>query len=309
MNKNLYVILPYYNYFHNIEREKNLLNFIRLYSGIENCKLILIEGIDNESRHLPLDVKHFVHSHIKYNLPQRIWVKENLINLAVRNHLPNDWNYMSWIDSDIYFLNKNWVNQSIELLETNDIIQMFDFSLDQNNSKSQSNATFNVGYINAFMNQNDFFIREFSLKHSGYGWAMNRKFYEKIGGLWEFNIIGSADTIIARSATQNLSREQILMKNQLNVIYSLKYGDQLCEYYDKFNGCKFSFLKSQIYHFFHGKNQHKLYVERHEILKYHDFETSMIKYDENGIIYTDKNDLSLHIENYMNYRENDGVFK
>ena len=309
MNKNLYIIIPYYNYFYNIQRERNLMNFIYLYSNIDNCKIFLVEGVDDKSKHLPLDVKHFVHSHIKYNLPQRIWVKENLINLAVRNHLPNDWNYMSWMDSDIYFFNKDWVNQSIELLETNDIIQMFDFSLDQNNPKSQSNATFNVGYINAFMNQNDLFIREFSLKHAGYGWAMNKKFYEKIGGLWEFNIIGSGDTIIARSATQNLSREEILIKGNLNIIYSSKYADQLCEYYDKFKGCKFSFVKSQIYHFFHGKNHHKLYVERHEILKHHKFETSMIKYDENGIIYTDKEDLSLHIENYMNYRENDGVIQ
>ena len=43
---------------------------------------------------------------IKLRTDHEIWYKENLINIAVR-HLPHDWKYMAWIDTDLEFQNKN----------------------------------------------------------------------------------------------------------------------------------------------------------------------------------------------------------
>jgi hypothetical protein len=304
MNQNLYVIIPYYNYFNNTYREKNLLNFIDLYSKIENCKILVVEGVTETSTNLP-DISNLIYKHIKYNIPQAIWVKENLINLAVKNHLPKDWNYMSWMDGDIYFFEKEWVNNSIELLKKYDIIQMFDFSLNQVRSDNKSVVTFDVGYINAFINSENLFINDFSLKHAGYGWAINKQFYEKIGGLWELNIIGSADTIIARSTTQHLNNDEIFLEEKLNIIYSQKYGEELCEYYKKFKNCNFSFLKSKIYHFYHSHLSRRLYVERHEIPKYHLFNSSMVDYSQDGVIYTNEKYLAENIQSYIEYKEKD----
>ena len=52
-------------------------------------------------------------SMIKLRTDHEIWYKENLINIAVK-HLPHDWKYMAWIDTDLEFQNKDWARETIE---------------------------------------------------------------------------------------------------------------------------------------------------------------------------------------------------
>jgi hypothetical protein len=71
----------------------------------KGIKLITIE-LQNGNRPFVTD------STIKLRTKSIIWHKENLINIAVQ-HLPDDWEYMAWIDSDLEFQNKNWVKETI----------------------------------------------------------------------------------------------------------------------------------------------------------------------------------------------------
>jgi hypothetical protein len=57
--------------------------------------------------------------------------------------------------------------------------------------------------------------------HVGFGWAMTKQFYNKIGNLWEFNISGGADTVIAYSITRRLEKSDIHI-GAINLIYSQK---------------------------------------------------------------------------------------
>jgi hypothetical protein len=53
-----------------------------------------------------------------------MWQKERLLNLAVAA-LPSHVKYVAWLDCDILFENRNWMNEARELLATNIVIQLF----------------------------------------------------------------------------------------------------------------------------------------------------------------------------------------
>jgi hypothetical protein len=319
MNKNLYIILPYYNYFNNKYRVLNIGKFIETYRSINNCKIVIVEGLTAESEPLK-DLSNKVFKHIKYNLPQKIWVKENLINLVLQNHLPQDYNFFCWLDSDIFFENKDWVDHTIDLLKENDAIQMFNFGINQEarveydeipfstfpinrNFKGHSISISSIAYLSGQYDVSNF------RPHTGFGWGMTRNFYNKIGKLWDYNIIGSGDSVIGRSIIQNLNEEKILNTDSLNVIYSEAYVKKILEYYKRFKNCKYSFLPSRIYHLFHGDMKKRLYVQRHNLLKKFNYDTSMVNYNNDGLIYTHKY-VATTIFNYMLLKEvpNPSVF-
>lgn len=49
-------------------------------------------------------------ANLKLRTNDELWFKENLINIAA-SYLPEDWEYMAWIDTDLEFQNKNWVRE------------------------------------------------------------------------------------------------------------------------------------------------------------------------------------------------------
>jgi hypothetical protein len=297
----LYLIIPYYNYFNNFYRQKNLQIFLKRYSKVNNLKIILVEGIFEKQNPLQ-DYSNIAWKHIKYNIPQKIWVKENLINLIIQNHLTKNAEYISWIDGDILFMDNDWVNQIILSLKQYDIIQIFNHAADL---KKDNLVCFNKEDLIKTHNSYLFNLINKKLEngHTGFGWAINRKFYDKIKKLWDYNIIGSGDSITARSAGQSLSEERIFKKNSLNLIYSLKYAQEIYDYYNQFKDAKINYLNSSIVHLWHGDWDSKKYLSRHEILKKYNFDTSFLDYNPDGVIYIKNTDIIKDIEDYFINRE------
>jgi len=259
---------------------------------IQQLNELLFNFIDN--------INYF---HVKYPMPQKIWVKENLINLTIEKHLPKDWQYFSWIDGDVLFENDNWIQSTIDLLKQFDIIQMFSICFNQTNYR-KNYYWGSYGYIYKELKKyHNLNLKEIAPNHTGYAWAMNKEFYKKIGGLWDINIIGSADSIIARCATQNLSNNIILNTDALNAIYSPNYGKKLLEYYLKFKDCKYSYLDNHLFHLYHGDINKRLYVERHEILRSYGYDDSFIRYNKDGVLYLKNKNLQQEIEAYLINRE------
>jgi len=297
MNNNLYAIIPFYNYFNNTKRNIHLSQFINNYCNISNLKIVIAEGVADNT---PLiDHSSLVYSHQKYNTTQKIWIKENLINLAVTAQLPSDWQFMCWIDCDVQFLYPNWVDASIRLLKNYDAIQMFDYVFHWN-EKQDNFYNAHIGYINSLTNK----IDVNGLKHCGMAWGMKRSLYERVGGLWENNVIGSGDTLIGKSITQQFLDKDII-NGQLNYIYSPEYLEQITKYYKLFSGTKYSYLKNPILSGWHGSWDSKKYVDRHKILKKYDFNANFINKNNNGIVNINNKytDLVGDIHEYMETRE------
>lgn len=79
-----------------------------------NCGLL---GSSPEFRHKVITVRN----------SSELWLKENLINLAVTQltHDHPDWQQVGWLDSDLTFVRPNWVGESVQALQHFDFIQPF----------------------------------------------------------------------------------------------------------------------------------------------------------------------------------------
>jgi hypothetical protein len=294
MNNTLYAIIPFYNYFNNSYRNLYLKNFIEKYSHASNLKIVISEGI--YENYLSENYSNVVYKHIKYNVPQKIWIKENLINLAIA-HLPDDWRFIAWVDCDIEFLYPYWVDSTIELLQSYEAVQMFDYVFHWNETKNSFNNA-HIGYINSVVNNLTIKV----LKHFGFAWAINRNFYSRINNLWDNNVIGSGDEVIARSITQRLSYQDI---ERLNYNYSKEYAEQLFAYYKLFSNTNYSYLKVPILNGWHGTWESKKYNERHKILKNYNFDSNFLSKKPDEIICIDNKHAGLvkDISEYIESRE------
>lgn len=285
MNNTLYAIVPYFNYFNNKHRQINLLNFINKYKDALNLKIILVEGITQQELKLNHDINH-----VKYFVNQKIWIKENLINLALQKHLPSDWNYACWLDGDIEFLSNDWVNLTIKALDQFDIIQMFESVILDKGWKDKKL------YGHAYSIKNSSFNNNFN--HTGFAWAINNRLYSQIKSLWEFSLIGSGDNIIANCSSGSLKD---IVNTYALAKYSKDYKKCAFEYEKLFKNCKLGYLPITIKTYYHGSKDKKQYSTRHILLN--NFDISDFTKNKDGILEIINKTYLHNIEKYMESRE------
>lgn len=275
----LYVILPFFNYCCFKKRTELFINFIKEYQNTVGIRIVIAEGIvKGQSAQLP-DFSADVFMHINIELQDRIWIKENLINLAVKR-IPSDWKYLSWIDADITFLNKNWLFETIELLQKNDIVQLFHSAV--NMGPDGESTKVEQGFIYMAQKSGKEFNRtsRYGVWHPGFGWACTRKTYEKIGGLLEVGILGSGDRHMALSL---IGKADASYPGNIG----LSYQEKVVSFQERCAGLIADYVKGTVLHHFHGSIANRKYVDRWKIL------TNNLYNVKNDIYYNDEGVLSL----------------
>jgi hypothetical protein len=228
----------------------------------ERVHLMTIE-LQNGNREFQTD------SIIKLRTKDEIWFKENLINIAVQ-HLPNDWEYMAWIDSDLEFQNKNWVYDTIEALQTYKVVQLFSHCIDL--GIKHETLQVHTGFMYAYCNGEEY--KPASKKYSGnyfhvgYAYAITRKAYDDIGGLLDFAILGSGDNHMCLAFVDkvDLSLNQKLHENYK--LLALIFQERCRKHIKKNVG----FVHGTILHHFHGNKVDRKYVDRWQILVRNQFD-------------------------------------
>jgi hypothetical protein len=238
MNDTLYVIVPYFNFLNKQGFDKNLHLSLKNFKKYSNVQVIVSEASYSGEF---LEVDCF--KHLKYKTSQILWLKENLINLAIKS-LPEDWNYVAWVDRDIEFLNQNWVNETIESLNNFDVIQPWSHVLYLNENKDIQCFT-QIPKEN--ISANCFFLKKRNLNlhtcNPGHAWAANRNFFNKINFLYDKMIFGAGDVILVDCLLKFLDENA----NESEIFYTVPK-----EYKDKYKDIKVSFINGSIYHHFHG---------------------------------------------------------
>lgn len=165
----LYVIAPIFNPQRYRIRWKHYLNFEKhiLDSG---AHLVLIEASFGNRSEVFTEKIHERLTIINVRTNQEIWLKENMINLAIQQ-LPADWKYVAWIDADIQFVRPDWVGETIHQLQHYDIVQMFSvaFDLDPNFMPYGINYSFMHDYVNGVPN------KDMNIEGSSYGKSVMSK--------------------------------------------------------------------------------------------------------------------------------------
>ena len=242
-------------------------------------------------------------SKIKIRTDHELWYKENLINIGV-NHLPKDWEYMAWVDTDLEFQNKDWVRETIEQLQTYKVVQLFSHCIDMG-IKGET-LQVHTGIMYAHVNGEKYVTpsKYSAYFHVGYAWAIRRDAYDAIGGLIDFAILGSADNHTAL-ALLGLVDESLNKKLHPNYIKLCKIFQERCAKNIKQN---VGYVHGTIMHYFHGNKADRKYQDRWKILVDNQFDPLVDIYkDSNGLWQLDDTKIKLRdsIRRYFRERNED----
>ncbi|CAF3350258.1 unnamed protein product [Rotaria sp. Silwood2] len=199
--------------------------------------------------------------HLQLIAPSILWMKENLINVAV-DHLPEHIQYVAWIDTDIEFDRLDWAQLLIEELQHYPIVQLFRLALFLGpNGKSEIlRRDYSFAYSIKYNKPIDPQRYKEWYPHPGYAWAMRRDAFEYMGGLCEFSILGSGDLHFAFAL---LNRIEETFPTRLNENYqrlALNWGERVAEIAQ--GGHNVGYLPVNIWHFWHGSRGNRGYIER-----------------------------------------------
>lgn len=258
VNDKLWVITVYYNPCNYQSRRSTYDKFMYTLKD-SNVNVLTIEcAFDDDKFSLPNDPRI-----IKMRSKSLLWQKERLLNIAA-NLLPDECKYIAWIDCDIVFKNTNWVNETIEVLQTHHIAQLFEYctKLEKGDILDYKNQM-NRSYSFASVTKRDFSVmnteRYDSHGHTGYAWAATREFFDTVG-LYEYAISGSADHFMAHCVYNNFNHciTNALKFDNVQIDHLKEYGKRFYNLVKGRIGC----VSGEIYHLWHGSTKNRNYFSR-----------------------------------------------
>lgn len=249
------------------------------------AKLYTIEIAFGDRIHEITDINN--PRHIQLRSHDELWHKENALNLAI-NRLPNNWQYVAWIDSDILFTRQDWLLETVHQLQHYHIVQMWSHAIDlgpnfeplHTHSSFMYNYHQNHTYPPQGSGYGGYYTNKKNFWHPGYAWAADRFAIDCLGGLIDFAILGSADHHMALSLIGEGKRSVANGIGSRYVKEILRWQDRALEYLSKDIG----YVPGTINHWWHGKKRDRKYRERWDILIDNDFDPDNdIKRDAQGL--------------------------
>jgi hypothetical protein len=277
--------------------------FVRRMEDEENIELYVVELAYGSQKFLVSDSKNKKHLQIRTTIP--IWHKENMINVAVKNLLPQNYKAFAWVDADIEFESNSWALDTLKILNgCKDVVQLFSHCIDLSEKETVLNIFNGFGY--SFCQGKPYITGGKDYWHPGFAWAMTRKAYEKMGGLYDKGVLGSGDNIMALSFIHKAER----MNNEN---YHIDYNESMIECQEKTKDFRLGYIPCVIKHYYHGSKKNRQYTERWKILM--DFQFSPIldiTYDKDGILIPTSHfssEFKEAIINYFRERKEDDIFR
>ena len=256
----LYVVLPYFNYCGFKRRQELFIKFVHEIQNVKGIRIVVSELLG--SAPLP---KLPVWKHIKNRSDTPVWMKEKLINVGIKM-LPDNWKYVAWIDADITFLNPDWVQDTVEALQTNDIVQMFRTAVNLGPNNEAIKIDKGFGYMHADSGTPYIKTDKYGHWHPGYAWACTRKAFRVMGSsLLDWAILGSGDRHMAMAW---IGRVLDSCPGNIHMSYKVMLS---MEYQYKCQNFKVSYVPGTILHHWHGRFEDRKYKERWNVLVQHAF--------------------------------------
>lgn len=265
----------------------------------EHVNLFIVEMIYENQKFIVTNKKNKNHLQVKTDVP--IWHKENMINLAVKYLLPSNYKAFAWVDADVEFENNSWAMDTLKILNgCKDVVQLFSHCVDMSNENTNLNIFNSFGY--SFNKEKKFTTKGQDYWHPGYAWAITKKAYDKIGGIYDKGILGSGDSIMALSFINKA-------ESMNNINYSDDYNNSMLEYQLKASKLRLGYVPGVIRHYYHGSKKNRQYTERWKLLMKHNYSPiEHLTYDKQGILIPTETfpfDFKEDIMNYFRERKED----
>jgi len=296
----LYAIVPYFNPWRWKSREKHTIRAIKHFCD-SGAVVVLVEaafnrrefafaecGLDGLAANCGIlgSDPQFRHKYIGLRTRDELWLKENLINIGV-SHLPQNWQQVCWLDSDVHFVRPNWVGECIHQLQHYDFLQMFSHARDLAPNyevlpESYPHAD-GTGFVSAWMSGE---LTAAAMPHHhrhrppphrhhppplppypprvwpGLAWAATRYGWESVGGLMDFAVWGGGDYHMAHALVE---KTEGMMRNDLH----RNYKKLVNQWYER---CRtrirqnIGVMEGSIFHHWHGRKTDRGYNAKHAIL-------------------------------------------
>lgn len=269
-----------------------------------NVKVYVVEAAFGDRQHEVTEAGN--PCHLQLRIYQEIWHKENLINLAVKRLLPHNWKYMCWSDCDVFQAHDSWALESIHQMQHYSVIQPWSDCIDLGFHGNILHHFQSFCYIHRLgVPKQCHPSQPYKYAHSGFMWACRRDFWEAVGGLLDWSILGSADHHCAFGLIGEI-------KNSIHDRMGENFKRLAKEWEHRayrFTKGHLGFVKGRIEHRFHGKKASRKYRERWALLIENSFDpVNDLTYDPQGVItLTGKPKLLQSCREYMVGRNEDEI--
>lgn len=214
-------------------------------------------------------------------LPGELWHKENLLNVGLQYltmHFPA-WRKVAWIDADVKF-EMGALQRTADALDHFDIVQMWSHAVDfgPQGETVATHPSFLYCYWHGIEPQSKNGYTKGG--HPGFAWAARREALNRLGGLIDWGVLGSADRHMACAL---IGRVQESAHGDCHPNYHkwLTTWQRRAERHVKRN---VSYVPGTIRHLWHGRKADRGYSERWKILVEHQFDPETdIKKDVSGL--------------------------
>ena len=305
-HSNAVIIACYFNPQGNPYRK---IAFDKFYDSIKHLNHRIVECVIGDSEPELPENKYISRVHTS-NL---LWHKEALLNKLIAE-LPSKFQYVFWLDTDVLFTNKNWLVEGVESLQTNKILQPFEYCVHLDKDLYQ--PLFNVEREKKFVGNPDTrhpkMWRSFCANHNtskyiscdtnydkhghvGFAWGARREVLDEMP-LYDKALIGGADHIMAHAAAGQIGHSCIT-KSFTDDIQAVNNWSVL--FYNLING-KIGYVKGELYHIWHGDLGKRQYLKR--IQDFTSKAKTITERDENGLFVTTNGD-DEYVKQYFNHRE------
>lgn len=225
-----------------------------------------------------------------------MWQKERLLNLIVER-LPAQFTKIAWIDADMLYLDRFWVEKTIKALETHTLVQIW----------NKWHCTGPDGNIVETLNTVGENGKEYISRRAwspGGAWAGHRRVFP----LYDRHVVGSGDNSCFEGWTGIYNTSQ----SHCELQYTEKMREDLYEWsadaYSKVKG-DIGTVPFDAVHLFHGSRKDRAYRERWKPMIECDFDPKKhVTIDHNGLLaWTSETppEIVTHLKSYFSSRLED----
>lgn len=291
--------------FYNPVGYKRLANNYELFARslkAQGGRLLTVEMRDDEGKYWLDD--RLADIHLKIDSGDVMFQKEKLLNYGA-SQLPESCDALCWIDCDMLYENSDWLDQICDKLSQFQTTQAFKRFC----RMPENSLKFDVESCGAARIKDSVVKKtiEKGTAKEGYPapggvWAARRDFFEQIGGLYQYDIVGGGDVVFAGA----------MLGADTSKRYSLSGVKEAAEYIKRVNDVAVGgvgYIEADVCHLWHGEDQHRQYITRYNNFLALGYEPALhLNNSGPSFKWTDAapTEMKKYLRDYFIYRREDG---
>lgn len=217
--------------------------------------------------------------------------KENLLNLALAK-VPNRYSKVVFLDADVRFSDREWLDRTSAALDRADIIQPMEWCF-WSSTKSKISAAEQLSRGRRL---------DIGHTHPGFATGVRRDWLDKVGGLYDMAVVGNGDACLWNAVANHMG---LGFPGSTATPYMSKYSD-LDEFINRVSSTRprvGSLRGCFAGHLPHGTAKKRGYVERHSLL---DRDISVIRNNDGVYEWVDESNNGPMLD-YFKSRDEDNL--